>query len=83
MEKVIQLKNIYKSYHTEKEKIEILKDTSISFERGKLYAIMGHSGCGKTTLINILGLISDFEKGEYLLFNKNVNNLNDKELSYL
>lgn len=83
MSKIIRLENLTKSYHTEKEKLEVLKSINVDFEEGKFYAIMGHSGSGKSTLINILGLIDQFDEGNYYLYEKNVKNLNDKQLSKL
>lgn len=53
----IQLKNITKTYSS-----PVLDNISISFESGKIYVIKGISGCGKTTLLNIIGGIeTDFE----------------------
>jgi len=81
MTKIIELKNIVKNYQTKNEKLEVLKGINYSFEKGKLYAIKGHSGSGKTTLIKILGLMDQATKGEYLLFENRVDNLNDTEAS--
>ena len=81
MNKIIELKNIVKNYQTKNEKLEVLKGINYSFEKGKLYAIKGHSGSGKTTLIKILGLMDQATKGEYLLFENRVDNLNDTEAS--
>ena len=49
--------------------------------KGKFYAIMGKSGSGKSTLINLLGLIDSFDEGEYIFFDKNVQEFSDKELA--
>ncbi len=78
---IMELKNINKTYKKKNETIEALNNINLSFEKGKLYAIMGHSGSGKSTLIRILGLIDDFNSGEYLLNGKNIKGLNDLELS--
>lgn len=80
---IISLKNASKNYYTKNGKIEILKNVNLNLESGNFYAFMGQSGCGKTTLINILGLLDKIEDGEYFLYNKNVNKENDKELSFL
>lgn len=77
----IELKNINKTYKKKDETIEALNNINLSFEKGKFYAIMGHSGSGKSTLIRILGLIDNFDSGNYLLKNNNVENLNDIESS--
>lgn len=82
MRKVIELKNIRKEYKTTRNNIEVLNGINYSFESGKLYAIKGHSGCGKTTLIKILGLMEEPSDGEYLLYNKSTKKLTDQEASY-
>lgn len=76
---LIEIKNLSKTYKTKNEDIVALNDISISFESGKLYAIMGHSGSGKTTLINIMGLLDNASSGDYFLEDKNVNELNEIE----
>ncbi len=73
----ISLKNISKSYQTEKETIEVLDNVTIDFEYGKLYAIIGHSGCGKSTLIKILGLLDEMDSGKYFINSEDVSNLSD------
>lgn len=78
---VIKLSNATKIYNTEKEKIIALNKIDLSFDTGKFYAIMGHSGSGKSTLISILGLITTLSEGTYNLFEKNISNLKDNELS--
>ena len=78
---VISAKNIYKSYKTKNKKIEILNDASIEFETGKLYAIMGHSGSGKSTFINTIGLIDTFDNGSLELCGQKIAHYNDDKLS--
>ena len=74
----MKLINVNKSYNTSYGKLQILKNISVSFEKGKFYAIMGRSGSGKSTLVNILGLLDNFDDGDYYLDNINVKQLNDK-----
>lgn len=81
MKSIIKIKNLSKTYSTSKKKVEVLKGVNVEFEPGKFYVIMGHSGSGKSTLINIIGLIDSFDSGEYYLFDKNIINMSDKELS--
>mgnify|MGYP000493255543 FL=1 len=77
----MKLINVNKSYNTSYGKLQILKNISVSFEKGKFYAIMGRSGSGKSTLVNILGLLDDFDDGDYYLNDINVKQLNDKTKS--
>lgn len=77
----MKLINVNKSYNTSYGKLQILKNISVSFEKGKFYAIMGRSGSGKSTLVNILGLLDDFDDGDYYLNDINVKQLKDKTKS--
>lgn len=73
---LLELNNINKSYKTKKKEINVLKDLSVTFEKGKFYGIMGHSGSGKSTLINILGLLEPITSGSY-----RINGLDTKKIS--
>ena len=69
---IISLKNINKCY----KNLHILKDINLEFQAGKFYAIMGPSGAGKTTLINIIGLLDRQTSGRYHLMEQDVSDLN-------
>ena len=63
---MIYLKNINKTYGSKRGyKTAALKDITISFEQGKMHAIIGKSGCGKSTLLNVLGGLTRPDSGEY------------------
>ena len=68
---MIELKNISKKYDD-----IVLDRLSYTFEEGKIYVIKGISGCGKTTLLNILGLLEPQYDGEYFFEGTNVDKLN-------
>lgn len=80
---VMVLHKVCKSYKKKSSNIKILTDVSVEFYTNKFYALVGDSGCGKTTLIKILGLIENCDSGEYLLYNENIRNLDDNFLSNL
>ena len=63
--------------------VPILKNINFSVEEGEYVAIMGPSGSGKSTLMNIIGCIDKPTAGTYLLDGQEINNLKDKELSYV
>ena len=64
MNKIIELKNVNKIYKTKVENIHILKNINLAFNKGDFISIQGKSGNGKTTLLNILGLLDEPTDGE-------------------
>ncbi|NND77371.1 MAG: ABC transporter ATP-binding protein [Flavobacteriales bacterium] len=64
---MISLKNIHKSYFTGSKPLEVLKGIDLEIAEGEMVSIMGSSGSGKSTLLNILGILDDYDKGEYWL----------------
>lgn len=78
---LITLKNVTKNYISRHRNILVLDDISVEFLSGTFYLIIGHSGNGKSTLINILGLIDSKFDGSYTIYGQNVSTLNDKDLS--
>lgn len=78
---LLEIKHINKSYTLDKkEKIKILHDVNVSFNKGEFVSILGESGSGKSTLMNIIGgMDSDFD-GEVLVEGKNIKNMKEHEL---
>jgi putative ABC transport system ATP-binding protein len=76
---MIELKNIKKSYSVGKSSMEVLKGVDLKIEDGELVSIMGSSGSGKSTLLNILGILDNYDSGEYLLGGALVKNLSEKK----
>ena len=68
----IEIINGYKEYIKNKEKIVVLNDINVKFEKGKTYAIMGNSGSGKTTLLKILGTLDVLTSGKLLIENNDI-----------
>lgn len=79
---MLQLNQICKHYRIADSTLEVLKSIDISIKKGELIAITGTSGSGKSTLLNIIGILDEYESGEYLLDGKLVKNLSDKEAAY-
>jgi len=69
MSNFLQLKNISKSFASEKE-INVLKKLSYSFEKGKIYSLVGPSGSGKSTLLNLISLIDKPTNGSIKFNNR-------------
>ena len=72
---MLELKNISKSYG--KNESMVLKDLSLEFDEGNCLAIVGGSGCGKTTLISIIAGIIEPSEGEVFFNGKNIKNIRD------
>ena len=78
---ILELKNIYKNYDQGKLSVPVLKDVSLSVEKGEYLAIMGPSGSGKTTLMNIIGCLDRPTSGTFLLDGEDVLQYKDKAMS--
>ena len=64
---MIQLKGINKSYKVGQHSLQVLKNVNLHIKSGEMVSIMGSSGSGKSTLLNILGILDEYDSGEYLL----------------
>lgn len=80
---MIKLSHIYKSYQIGTQRSVILKDINLQIADGELVALMGASGSGKTTAMNIMGLMDKPDSGQYYLNNKEVSGLSDDEAAAL
>jgi len=80
---MIELNNITKSFQNGTITTEVLKGVTFSMQQGEYVAIMGSSGNGKTTLMNILGCMLKATGGSYLLDGVDIETLNDDQCSEL
>lgn len=76
---MIQLNQIKKDFGKGEARQTILKGISLDIKEGEMVSIMGPSGSGKSSLLNILGLLDGMYEGEYLLDGINVADLTEKE----
>ena len=82
MAKLIELRNVYKIYSEGLEsEVRALDGVSLEIERGEFVAIVGQSGSGKSTMMNVLGCLDIPTRGDYFLNGTDVRELTDKELS--
>jgi len=80
---MITLKNINKSYQTGQNKLHVLKGIDLKVEAGEMVSIMGSSGSGKSTLLNILGLLDNYDEGEYYLDGQLIREMNETKAAVL
>lgn len=73
---VIHLKDIHKTYRGA-QPLHVLRGIDLDIERGEFVSIMGASGSGKSTLLNILGILDNYDSGEYLLGGTPIWNLSE------
>ena len=77
--KVIEIKNLHKTYNESEQEVHAVRGIDLSFEEGEFAAIAGPSGCGKTTLLNMLGGLDDPSTGEINIGGTNVAGLKSSE----
>ena len=83
MGKLFSLADINKSYTMGEEKLHVLKDVTLTVEKGEYLTILGPSGSGKTTLMNILGCMDTSDSGQYFFEDINVHECDDFEMTLL
>jgi putative ABC transport system ATP-binding protein len=79
---MIKLDQIHKSYPVGKQSLHVLKGINLDIEEGELVSIMGSSGSGKSTLLNILGILDNYDSGEYNLAGTIIKDLSEKKAAY-
>ncbi|HEX2682762.1 MAG TPA: ABC transporter ATP-binding protein [Ferruginibacter sp.] len=80
---MLSLNGIYKWVNTGNNRTFILKDINLSVKEGEFISIMGPSGSGKSTLLNVIGMLDDFNEGEYTFMHEPVHKLREKQRSAL
>ena len=77
----LELQNIKKSYGGNESRIKVLKDISLSVERGEFVVLLGPSGSGKSTLLNIIGGIDNADSGKIIIREKSMSDMDEKALT--
>ncbi|MGZ8511148.1 MAG: ABC transporter ATP-binding protein [Chitinophagaceae bacterium] len=80
---MLELKHIYKWVNTGNNRTFILKDINLSIKEGEFISIMGPSGSGKSTLLNVIGMLDEFNEGEYNFLHESVHKLKERQRSGL
>lgn len=76
---MLELKNIKKDYETANEKVEALKGINLKFRKSEFVSILGQSGCGKTTLLNIIGGLDRYTTGDLIINEKSTKDFKDRD----
>jgi len=74
----IELHNVHKTYQGA-QPLHVLKGIDLGIEKGEFVSIMGASGSGKSTLLNILGILDNYDEGEYIIDGKLIKGLSERE----
>ena len=77
---MLKLKNIEKKYISGNENVKALKGINIEFRESEFVSILGQSGCGKTTLLNIIGGLDRYTSGDLIINGKSTNDFKDRDL---
>lgn len=82
MQNFIELKDVYKSYETGPQKVEVLRGINLSIAQSEVVIIIGPSGVGKSTLLHIIGALDLPTSGEVRIAGQNVNALTNDKLAH-
>lgn len=77
----IEFKNVSKIYKMGEVEIKALDETSFTAEKGELVVVLGASGAGKSTILNLIGGMDDITSGEIIIDDKKVSSFNERELT--
>jgi putative ABC transport system ATP-binding protein len=80
---MIHLKNIHKTYYIGQNSLHVLKGVDMNIEKGEMISIMGSSGSGKSTLLNVIGILDNYDEGEFFLDGKLIRDLNETQAAKL
>ena len=75
METILRFENVSFAYQDGQRKLQVLKDSNVTFDKGVFYSIVGPSGSGKTTAIALLGALDVPQKGRVLYMDKDIKNI--------
>lgn len=83
MKEMIKINNLNKEFQSGETQLKVLKNINLTIQSGEMIAIMGASGSGKSTLMNIIGCLDRPTSGNYTIYEKSVDTLNEDELAQL
>ena len=80
---ILRMRELHKSYAVGSNVLHVLKGIDLDIERGEMVSIMGASGSGKSTLLNVIGLLDNYDRGEYVLDGQLIQNLSETRAAVL
>ena len=80
---MIDLRNVFKWINVGGARNFLLRDLTLHIEEGEFNSIMGPSGSGKTTLLNVIGMLDNFDEGEYRFLHEEVHKMKEKQRTQL
>lgn len=80
---LLNLEKIFKWINVAGNRTFLLKDISLKVEEGEFISIMGPSGSGKSTLLNVIGMLDEFNEGEYHFLHESVHSMKEKQRAQL
>ncbi|MBC8489226.1 MAG: ABC transporter ATP-binding protein [Bacteroidetes bacterium] len=79
---MIRLKGIHKTYVTGSNSLHVLKGVDLDIKKGELVSIMGSSGSGKSTLLNIIGILDNYDNGNFQLNGELIKDMGEKKAAW-
>ncbi len=76
---MLELKQIVKDYVSGNETVHALRGVTLSFRKNEFVSILGQSGCGKTTMLNIIGGLDQYTSGDLLIDGRSTKDFKDKD----
>lgn len=80
---LLNLKKVFKWINVAGNRTFLLKDINLEVEEGEFISIMGPSGSGKSTLLNVIGMLDEFNEGEYHFLHESVHSMKEKQRAQL
>lgn len=79
---MIRIESLHKSYVTGNNSLHVLKGIDLHIETGEMVSIMGSSGSGKSTLLNVIGILDNYDEGNFYLENILIRDLSEKKAAW-
>ena len=79
---MIRIEKLHKSYVTGNNRLHVLKGIDLNIESGELVSIVGSSGSGKSTLLNVIGILDNYDEGNYYIGNKLIKDMSEKKAAW-